>query len=100
MGFAMLDGDGSAKRHGRHRAGLPGDHGPGKEAGLGAPKEPLRKVDPLIVLTAAAAVKLGLPEHVQGHEQRRCPRLSEEHAVVEQVIEDQVAVRVRPVGAH
>ena len=41
--------------------------------------------DPLIVLTAAAAVKLGLPERLEGHEQRRSLRLPEDHPVVKQV---------------
>ncbi|MGW1269071.1 telomere-associated protein Tap [Streptomyces sp. NPDC002491] len=58
------------------------------ESGLGAP--PLHRngkdSDPLIVLTAAAAVKLGLPERLEGHEQRRSLRLPEDHPVVEQVV--------------
>jgi hypothetical protein len=41
--------------------------------------------DPLIVLTAAAAVNLGLPERLEGHEQRRSLRLAEDHPVVKQV---------------
>ncbi|MFI1367506.1 telomere-associated protein Tap [Streptomyces griseochromogenes] len=57
------------------------------ESGLGAPrlhrygKDP----DPLIVLTAAAAVKLGLPERLEGPEQRRSLRLPADHPVVKQV---------------
>ncbi|MFF1594110.1 telomere-associated protein Tap [Streptomyces sp. NPDC058286] len=58
-----------------------------KESGLGAAK--LNRYgkdnDPLIVLTAEAAVKLGLPEHLEGHEQRRSLRLPEDHPVVKQV---------------
>jgi DNA-binding transcriptional regulator YiaG len=42
--------------------------------------------DPLIVLTAAAAVKLGLPERLEGHEQRRSLRLPADHPVVKQVV--------------
>jgi DNA-binding transcriptional regulator YiaG len=58
-----------------------------KESGLGAAKlhRNGKDADPLIVLTAAAAVKLGLPERLEGHEQRRSLRLPEDHPVVEQV---------------
>uniref|UniRef100_UPI002F9174DF telomere-associated protein Tap n=1 Tax=Streptomyces sp. NBC_01562 TaxID=2975879 RepID=UPI002F9174DF len=58
-----------------------------KESGLGAPKlhRNGKDSDPLIVLTAAAAVKLGLPERLEGHEQRRSLRLPEDHPVVKQV---------------
>ncbi|WP_152173600.1 telomere-associated protein Tap, partial [Streptomyces phaeolivaceus] len=45
-----------------------------------------RDSDPLVVLTAAAAVKLGLPERLEGHEQRRSLRLPEDHPVVKQVV--------------
>ncbi|WP_460060513.1 telomere-associated protein Tap [Streptomyces sp. YKOK-I1] len=60
-----------------------------REAGLGAPRlhRNGKDSDPLIVLTAAAAVKLGLPEHLEGHEQRRSLRLPEDHPVVKQVVE-------------
>ncbi|MCZ4101040.1 telomere-associated protein Tap, partial [Streptomyces sp. H39-C1] len=56
-----------------------------REAGLGAPKlhRNGKDADPLIVLTAAAAVKLGLPEHL---EDRRGLRLEEDHPVVKQVL--------------
>ncbi|MFF4542162.1 telomere-associated protein Tap [Streptomyces aureus] len=59
-----------------------------KESGLGAPKLNRygKDSDPLIVLTAAAAVKLGLPERLEGHEQRRSLRLPEDHPVVKQVV--------------
>ena len=50
-----------------------------------------KDADPLIVLTAAAAVKLGLPERLEGHEQRRSLRLPEDHKVVKQVGEGEVA---------
>ncbi|WP_236246950.1 helix-turn-helix transcriptional regulator [Streptomyces sp. CC210A] len=58
-----------------------------RESGLGAPKLNRygKDSDPLIVLTAAAAVKLGLPGRLEGHEQRRSLRLPEDHPVVKQV---------------
>ncbi|MFZ3562782.1 telomere-associated protein Tap [Streptomyces sp. BH055] len=58
-----------------------------RESGLGAAKLNRygKDSDPLIVLTAAAAVKLGLPERLEGHEQRRSLRLPEDHPVVKQV---------------
>ncbi|MFF7357179.1 telomere-associated protein Tap [Streptomyces filipinensis] len=58
-----------------------------RESGLGAPKLNRygKDSDPLIVLTAAAAVKLGLPERLEGHEQRRSLRLAEDHPVVKQI---------------
>ncbi|MFF4704588.1 telomere-associated protein Tap [Streptomyces sp. NPDC001288] len=58
-----------------------------RESGLGAAK--LHRYgkdgDPLIVLTGSAAVKLGLPERLEGHEQRRSLRLPEDHPAVRQV---------------
>ncbi|MGW8767561.1 telomere-associated protein Tap [Streptomyces sp. NPDC055815] len=56
-----------------------------RESGLGAPKLHRygKDADPLIVLTAAAAVKVGLPEHL---EDRRGLRLPEDHPVVKQVL--------------
>ncbi|MFS0696917.1 telomere-associated protein Tap [Streptomyces nitrosporeus] len=56
-----------------------------REAGLGAPKlhRNGKDADPLIVLTTAAAVKLGLPERL---EDRRGLRLEEDHPVVKQVL--------------
>ncbi|MFE5549907.1 telomere-associated protein Tap [Streptomyces sp. NPDC056534] len=59
-----------------------------RESGLGASKLNRygKDSDPLIVLTAAAAVKLGLPERLEGHEQRRSLRLPEDHPVVKQVL--------------
>ncbi|MFF1443295.1 telomere-associated protein Tap, partial [Streptomyces sp. NPDC058295] len=58
-----------------------------KESGLGAAKlhRNGKDSDPLIVLTAAAAVELGLPERLEGHEQRRSLRLPADHPVVKQV---------------
>ncbi|GGV20054.1 transcriptional regulator [Streptomyces filipinensis] len=57
------------------------------ESGLGAPRLHRygKDCDPLIVLTAAAAVKLGLPERLEGPEQRRSLRLPADHPVVKQV---------------
>ncbi|WP_406410625.1 telomere-associated protein Tap [Streptomyces sp. NBC_01614] len=59
-----------------------------RESGLGAAKLNRygKDSDPLIVLTAAAAVKFGLPERLEGHEQRRSLRLPEDHPVVKQVV--------------
>ncbi|MGW1957567.1 telomere-associated protein Tap [Streptomyces sp. NPDC001920] len=59
-----------------------------RESGLGASKlhRNGKDSDPLIVLTAAAAVKFGLPERLEGHEQRRSLRLAEDHLVVKQVV--------------
>ncbi|MEU3430549.1 telomere-associated protein Tap [Streptomyces gardneri] len=56
-----------------------------KESGLGAPKLHRygKDSDPLIVLTAAAAAKFGLPECL---EDRRGLRLAEDHPVVKQVL--------------
>ncbi|MFJ1975290.1 telomere-associated protein Tap [Streptomyces sp. NPDC087903] len=58
-----------------------------RESGLGAAKLNRygKDSDPLVVLTAAAAVKLGLPERLEGHEQRRSLRLPDDHPVVKQV---------------
>ncbi|MFF6794361.1 telomere-associated protein Tap [Streptomyces filamentosus] len=54
---------------------------------LGAPRlhRAGRDSDPLVVLTPAAAVRLGLPERLEGHEQRRSLRLPEDHPVVQEV---------------
>ncbi|MFE4369629.1 telomere-associated protein Tap [Streptomyces sp. NPDC056835] len=59
-----------------------------RKSGLGAPRlhRNGKDSDPLIVLTAAAAVKLGLPERLEGYEQRRSLRLPEDHPVVKQVV--------------
>ncbi|MFY4721493.1 telomere-associated protein Tap [Streptomyces sp. LaBMicrA B280] len=56
-----------------------------RESGLGAPKlhRHGKDADPLIVLTASAATKLGLPERL---EDRRGLRLPEDHPVVKQVL--------------
>jgi hypothetical protein len=58
-----------------------------RESGLGAPKLNRygKDSDPLIVLTASAAVRLGLPERLEGREQRRSLRLPDDHPVVQQI---------------
>ncbi|WP_331743344.1 helix-turn-helix domain-containing protein (plasmid) [Streptomyces sp. NBC_01136] len=55
-----------------------------KESGIGAPRlhRNGKDSDPLIVLTAAAAVRLGLPERLEGPEARRNLRLPEDHPVI------------------
>jgi DNA-binding transcriptional regulator YiaG len=91
--LAVLDGDGSAYGVDGIVLDCPASTIPElvewtlRESGLGAPKLNRygKDSDPLIVLTAAAAVKLGLPERLEGHEQRRSLRLPEDHPVVKQV---------------
>ncbi|WP_329611921.1 helix-turn-helix domain-containing protein [Streptomyces brevispora] len=91
--LAVLDGDGSAYGAGGIVLDCPATTIPElvewtlKESGLGAAKLNRygKDSDPLIVLTAAATVKLGLPERLEGHEQRRSLRLPEDHPVVKQV---------------
>ncbi|MFJ3963201.1 telomere-associated protein Tap [Streptomyces sp. NPDC090036] len=58
-----------------------------KESGLGTPRlnRNGKDSDPLVVLTAAAAVKLGLPERLEGPEARRSLRLPDDHPVVKQL---------------
>ncbi|MFD3538673.1 telomere-associated protein Tap [Streptomyces sp. NPDC058662] len=58
------------------------------ESGLGATRlnRSGKDADPLVVLTAAAAVRLGLPERLEGHEERRSLRLAEDHPVVKQIM--------------
>ncbi|WP_406083429.1 telomere-associated protein Tap [Streptomyces virginiae] len=58
-----------------------------KESGLGTPRlnRNGKDSDPLVVLTAAAAVRLGLPARLEGHEQRRSLRLEDDHRVVTQL---------------
>lgn len=92
--LAVLDGDGSAYATGGIVLDCPAAtvvelvEWTLKESGLGAPRlhRNGKDSDPLIVLTAAAAVKLGLPERLEGHEQRRSLRLPEDHPVVKQVV--------------
>ncbi|WP_327350049.1 helix-turn-helix domain-containing protein [Streptomyces sp. NBC_01321] len=91
--LAVLDGDGSAYGVDGIVLDCPVTTVPHlvewtlKESGLGAPKlhRNGKDSDPLIVLTASAAVKLGLPERLEGHEQRRSLRLPEDHPVIKQV---------------
>ncbi|MFF9203603.1 telomere-associated protein Tap [Streptomyces sp. NPDC014986] len=91
--LAVLDGDGSAYGVDGIVLDCPARTVPElvewtlRESGLGAPKlhRHGKDSDPLIVLTAAAAVKLGLPERLEGHEQRRSLRLPADHPVVKQV---------------
>jgi len=91
--LAVLDGDGSAYGTDGLVLDCPATTVPElvewtlKESGLGAAKLNRygKDSDPLIVLTASAAVRLGLPERLEGHEQRRSLRLPEDHSVVKQV---------------
>ncbi|MFI8770390.1 telomere-associated protein Tap [Streptomyces sp. NPDC053792] len=91
--LAVLDGDGSAYGTGGIVLECPATtvvelvEWTLRESGFGAPKLNRygKDSDPLIVLTAAAAVRLGLPERLEGHEQRRSLRLPEDHPVVKQV---------------
>ncbi|UUU18885.1 telomere-associated protein Tap [Streptomyces sp. DSM 40750] len=92
--LAVLDGDGCTYGTGGIVLDCPATTVPElvewtlHESGLGAPRlhRNGKDSDPLIVLTAAAAVKLGLPERLEGHEQRRSLRLPEDHPVVKQVV--------------
>ncbi|WP_329625959.1 helix-turn-helix transcriptional regulator (plasmid) [Streptomyces sp. NBC_01255] len=89
--LAVLDGDGSAYGVGGIVLDCPATtvvelvEWTLRESGLGAAKLHRygKDADPLIVLTAAAAVKFGLPEHL---EDRRGLRLPEDHPVVKQVL--------------
>ncbi|MGR4851967.1 telomere-associated protein Tap [Streptomyces sp. LARHCF252] len=88
--LAVLDGDGSAYGVDGIVLDCPASTVPElvewtlRESGLGASRlhRNGRDADPLIVLTEAAAVKLGLPERL---EDRRGLRLAEDHPVVKQV---------------
>ncbi|WP_367575042.1 telomere-associated protein Tap [Streptomyces griseoaurantiacus] len=92
--LAVLDGDGCAYAAGGIMLDCPAAtvvelvEWTLRESGLGAPRlhRNGKDSDPLIVLTTAAAVKLGLPERLEGHEQRRSLRLPEDHPVVKQVV--------------
>ncbi|WP_405861927.1 helix-turn-helix domain-containing protein [Streptomyces sp. NBC_00090] len=89
--LAVLDGDGSAYGVGGIVLDCPATtivelvEWTLRESGLGAAKlnRHGKDADPLIVLTATAAVKFGLPEHL---EDRRGLRLPEDHPVVKQVL--------------
>lgn len=88
--LAVLDGDGSAYCVGGVVLDCPATTIPAlvewtlAESGIGAPRlhRNGRDADPLIVLTTAAAVKLGLPERL---EDRRGMRLPEDHPVIKQI---------------
>lgn len=91
--LAVLDGDGSAYGVDGIVLDCPATTIPElvewtlKESGLGAPKlnRHGKDADPLVVLTASAAVRLGLPERLESHEERRSLRLAEDHPVVKQI---------------
>ncbi|MFE5675488.1 telomere-associated protein Tap [Streptomyces erythrochromogenes] len=91
--LAVLDGDGNAYAVGGVVLDCPATtvtelvEWTLKESCLGAPRlnRNGKDSDPLIVLTAFAAVKLGLPERLEGREERRSLRLAEDHPVVKQI---------------
>ncbi|MFD9619679.1 telomere-associated protein Tap [Streptomyces virginiae] len=91
--LAVLDGDGSAYAVGGVVLDCPATtvvelvEWTLKESGLGAARlnRSGKDSDPLIVLTAAAAVKLGLPERLEGREERRSLRLADDHPVVKKI---------------
>ncbi|MGW2587018.1 telomere-associated protein Tap [Streptomyces virginiae] len=91
--LAVLDGDGSAYGVDGVVLDCPADtvielvEWALKESGLGAARlnRNGKDSDPLIVLTASAAVKLGLPERLEGPEERRSLRLADDHPVVKQI---------------
>lgn len=104
--LAVLDGDGSAYGVDGIVLECPATTVPQlvewtlRESGLGAAKLNRygKDSDPLIVLTAAAAVKLGLPERLEGLEQRRSLRLPEDHPVVKQVAKAKWQLTQRGLG--
>jgi DNA-binding transcriptional regulator YiaG len=91
--LAVLDGDGCAYGAGGIVLDCPAATIPElvewtlAESGLGAPRlhRNGKDADPLIALTASAAVKFGLPERLEGHEQRRSLRLPEDHPVLTEI---------------
>ncbi|MFF7892653.1 telomere-associated protein Tap [Streptomyces sp. NPDC007907] len=92
--LVVLDGDGSAYGVDGLVLDCPATSVPQlvewtlRESGLGAPRlhRNGKDADPLVVLTPAGAVRLGLPERLEGHEQRRSLRLPADHPVVVQVL--------------
>ncbi|MFE5864980.1 telomere-associated protein Tap [Streptomyces virginiae] len=91
--LAVLDGDGSAYGVDGIVLDCPADtvielvEWTLKESGLGAARlnRNGKDSDPLIVLTASAAVKLGLSERLEGPDERRSLRLADDHPVVKQI---------------
>ncbi|WP_046776972.1 telomere-associated protein Tap [Streptomyces yangpuensis] len=91
--LAVLDGDGSAYAMNGTVLDCPATtvtelvEWTLKESGLGAPRlnRNGKDSDPLVVLTASAAVRLGLPERLEGREERRSLRLAQDHPVVQQI---------------
>ncbi|CAL9613380.1 telomere-associated protein Tap [Streptomyces sp. enrichment culture] len=91
--LAVLDGDGNAYGIGGLVLDCPATTVPElvewalAESGLGAPRlhRHGKDSDPLIVLTEAAAVRLGLPPRLEGPEARRSLRLPQDHPVVRQI---------------
>ncbi|MFJ2478317.1 telomere-associated protein Tap [Streptomyces sp. NPDC087659] len=91
--LVVLDGDGSAYGVGGVVLDCPARTVPQlvewtlRESGLGAAKLHRygKDADPLVVLTASAAVRLGLPERLEGHQECRSLRLAEDHPVVKQI---------------
>ncbi|MEV0449872.1 helix-turn-helix transcriptional regulator [Streptomyces sp. NPDC050600] len=101
--LAVLDGDGSAYGVGGIVLDCPATtvvelvEWTLRESGLGAAKlhRNGKDADPLIVLTAAAAARLGLPERL---EDRRGLRLPEDHPVVTQVLKGKWQLTQRGFG--
>ncbi|MCX4665030.1 telomere-associated protein Tap [Streptomyces uncialis] len=54
--------------------------------------------DPLVVLTEQAAVALGLPARLEGHEQRAALRLEDDHPVVKQITRAKWKLTMRGFG--
>lgn len=91
--LAVLDGDGTAYCFGGVVLDCPATTIPAlvewtlTEAGLGAPRlnRNGKESDPLVVLTASAAERFGLPGDLDSFEGRRARRLPEDHKVVKQI---------------
>lgn len=89
----VLDGDGSAYGVGGIVLDCPATTVPAlvewtlAEAGIGSGRLHRfgKDADPLVVLTEAAAVRLGLPARLEGFEARRGLRLPDDHKVVQQI---------------